>query len=109
MTFLTSYSQIASFLVTWFPYACVSIAEAAGYIPRSPIAFYILAMPTMLTKTAVCIDPVIYFGLNPQFRSEMLSWTGLSSSKTSVSSSTGAVMCTLRHWRGRSEQLEGIF
>ena len=64
--------------MTWFPYACVSIAETGGYIPESNFSFYILAIPTMLTKSAVCINPIIYFGLNPQFRSEMLTLLGLS-------------------------------
>ena len=65
----------------WFPYASVSIAETAGYIPETNLSFYILAIPTMLTKSAVCIDPIIYFGLNPQFRSEMLILFGLSSKR----------------------------
>ena len=67
----------------WFPYACVSIAEAAGHIPQSSLSFYILAIPTMLTKTSVCTDPIIYFGLNPQYRSEMKNWIA-SASKTEV-------------------------
>jgi hypothetical protein len=71
--------------VTWFPYACVSIAETAGYIPTTSLSFYILAIPTMLTKSAVCIDPIIYFGLNPQFRSEMLTLFGLFDGRSDIS------------------------
>ena len=74
--------QIISFLVTWFPYACVSIAETAGYIPKSNHSFYILAIPTMLTKSAVCTDPIIYFWLNPLFRAEMMVLLGISKKKT---------------------------
>ena len=29
-------------------------------------SLYLLVLPTMLTKSSVCIDPIIYFGLNPQ-------------------------------------------
>ena len=58
--------QMFSYLVCWFPYACTSIAETAGYKPESIISFYILAIPTMLAKMSVCIDPIIYFWLNPQ-------------------------------------------
>jgi hypothetical protein len=72
--------------VIWFPYACVSIAEAAGHIPQSNFSFYILAIPTMLTKTSVCTDPIIYFGLNPQYRSEMKNWI-TSAGKTEVKTS----------------------
>jgi hypothetical protein len=80
-----------SFLVTWFPYACVSIAETAGYIPKSNHSFYILAIPTMLTKSAVCIDPFIYFGLNPQFRAELLVLFGISDRKPRDASLIGTV------------------
>ena len=65
---LTFLSKTISFFVIWSPYACVSIAEAVGFIPSTPNSFYILAIPTILTKTAVCIDPLIYFGLNPQVK-----------------------------------------
>ena len=57
---------MCSFICCWFPYACVSIAEAAGYTPSSTRSFLVLAIPTMLSKTTVCVDPIIYFWLNPQ-------------------------------------------
>ena len=62
----------------------------SGFRPRSSFSLSFLAIPTMIvkviiifmkeddfyiplfTKSAVCIDPIIYFGLNPQFRSEMV-------------------------------------
>jgi hypothetical protein len=66
--------QIISYLLTWFPYACASIAETTGYSPHSSISYYILGIPTMLTKTSVCLDPIIYFWLNPQFKTEMYAW-----------------------------------
>jgi len=83
--------MIISFLVTWFPYACVSIAETAGYIPKTSLSFYILAIPTMLTKSAVCIDPIIYFGLNPQFRAEMIFLLGISAKQPHDASLKGIV------------------
>jgi hypothetical protein len=42
------------------------MAEVCGYAPTTSSSFYILAFPTLLTKTAVCIDPIIYFGFNNQ-------------------------------------------
>ena len=57
---------MASFLLCWFPYACASISEIAGYKPESDLAFYLMAVPTLLAKASVCIDPCIYFGMNPQ-------------------------------------------
>ena len=71
-----------SYIFCWFPYACVSIAETAGYTPKSTHSFYILAIPTMLSKTSVCVDPIIYFWLNPQFRTELSQWW----SKATISS-----------------------
>jgi len=68
--------MLLSFICCWFPYACVSIAETAGYTPKSTYSFYILAIPTMLSKTSVCVNPIIYFWLNPQFRGELSQWWG---------------------------------
>ena len=75
--------------MSWFPYACVSIAETAGYIPQTTLSIYILAIPTMLTKSAVCTDPIIYFGLNPQFRAEMLAMLGFTSREIPCTINTG--------------------
>jgi len=63
--------MLGSYLIIWFPYACTSIAEAAGYTPKSDGEYYLYALPTMLTKANVCVDPLIYFGFNPQFQHEM--------------------------------------
>ena len=80
-----------SFLAIWTPYACTSLMETAGYQPDSPLGYTLLAgemerlrqlksilifilalVSTMLVKSTVCINPIIYFGLNPQFRGEIL-------------------------------------
>ena len=79
-----------SFLAIWTPYACTSLMETAGYQPDSPLGYtllagemerlrqlksiliFILEVSTMLVKSTVCINPIIYFGLNPQFRGEIL-------------------------------------
>ena len=37
-----------------------------GFKADTTTSHYLLALPTMLTKSAVCVDPIIYFGLNPQ-------------------------------------------
>ena len=37
-----------------------------GFKADSVASLYLLVLPTMLTKSSVCIDPIIYFGLNPQ-------------------------------------------
>ena len=81
--------QLISYICCWFPYACMSIAETAGYTPKTDKAYYILAIPTMLTKTSVCVDPIIYFWLNPQFSGELYRWCGCGSvSKTNSNTIT---------------------
>ena len=45
--------------------------ETFGYEPSDPGSYVLLAVPTMLAKSSVCIDPIIYFGLNPQFKAEI--------------------------------------
>ena len=79
-------------MLCWFPYACTSIAEVAGYRADTELSYYVLAIPVIienitsylfyfaqmaLTKTSVCTDPIIYFWLNPQ----VLSYVKLSNSK----------------------------
>ena len=74
-------------MICWFPYACTSIAETAGYMPQgqvrghpsSPVlntaslhytplqaSYFLFAVSTLMTKTSVCTDPIIYFWLNTQ-------------------------------------------
>ena len=88
LTFMVAVMYI-SFLAIWTPYACTSLMETAGYQPHSPLGYTLLAgemksvwqltshdfytlVSTMLVKSTVCINPIIYFGLNPQFRGEIL-------------------------------------
>ena len=80
-----------SFLAIWTPLALTSLLETAGYQPDSPLGYTLLAgemksvwqlnsilifllslVSTMLVKSTVWINPIIYFGLNPQFRGEIL-------------------------------------
>ena len=75
------------------------MAEVSGYIPQSEPSFYLQAIPSILTKTAVCVDPIIYFGFNSQFWSEMLVLLGLSSD--SDRSGTRTVATRRNMWRTR--------
>ena len=75
-------------MICWFPYACTSIAETAGYMPQGQVrgrpsrvehcvtaslhytllqaSYFLFAVSTLMTKTSVCTDPIIYFWLNTQ-------------------------------------------
>ena len=87
-----TYRQLASYMICWFPYACTSIAETAGYMPQGQVrvtphhpcwtlrhcvtaslhytllqaSYFLFAVSTLMTKTSVCTDPIIYFWLNTQ-------------------------------------------
>ena len=50
----------------WLPYAFVSMAEVFGYAATTSPSFFMMAAAAMLTKISVCVDPIIYFGFNPQ-------------------------------------------
>ena len=50
----------------WLPYAFVSMAEVFGYAATTSPSFFMVATAGMLTKISVCVDPIIYFGFNPQ-------------------------------------------
>ena len=41
------------------------------------VSYALFAIPTILTKTSVCTDPILYFWLNSQFRRALLKTTGL--------------------------------
>ena len=38
----------------------------SGFKADTAASYYLLALPTMLTKSSVCVDPILYFGFNPQ-------------------------------------------
>ena len=58
--------QVFSFLGLWLPYACMSIAEAAGFQVETMAGLVLKAVVTMVTKACVCVNPFIYSWLNPQ-------------------------------------------
>ena len=46
--------------------------EFAGFRPSSRFSYYTVAIPTMITKSNVFLDPIIYFGMNPQVMMTMM-------------------------------------
>ncbi|XP_008543306.1 blue-sensitive opsin [Microplitis demolitor] len=57
--------MIIAFLIAWTPYAAFSLA--AQYFSYQLTGF-IAAIPSLLAKSSICYNPIIYAGLNPQFR-----------------------------------------
>ena len=45
---------------------CSKHLKCPGFKADTEVSYYLLALPTMLTKSSVCIDPILYFGFNPQ-------------------------------------------
>ena len=123
-------------MICWFPYACTSITETAGYMPQGQVrghpsslvlntaslhytplqaSYFLFAVSTLMTKTSVCTDPIIYFWLNTQawivisysmfvsilnlfsqfqFRKELLSLTGCRLSEREPSQSMTGISLT---------------
>ncbi|XP_050423767.1 rhodopsin-like [Adelges cooleyi] len=58
--------MILAFLTAWLPYAVLALLIAFTGIRISPTASMI---PALCAKSSICYNPIIYIGLNTQFRS----------------------------------------
>ncbi|XP_050524855.1 rhodopsin-like [Daktulosphaira vitifoliae] len=57
--------MIIAFLISWTPYAVLALLIAFAGVQVSPIVSIILAI---FAKSSICWNPIIYIGLNTQFR-----------------------------------------
>lgn len=58
------------FLISWMPYAVVSMWTAYGDASKLPVRLTVIAV--LLAKTSTVVNPVIYFLLNNKFRPMMI-------------------------------------
>ena len=72
ITIVFFYPQIIAFLSIWMPYACLSLAEAAGYKITTEFEMVLYSLILMLTKASVCLNPVIYIAVNNSFWNAVL-------------------------------------
>ncbi|KAF0763140.1 rhodopsin-like, partial [Aphis craccivora] len=58
--------MILAFLTAWMPYSVLALMIAFGGVHISPVVSII---PALCAKSSICWNPIIYIGLNTQFRS----------------------------------------
>ncbi|CAD7086887.1 unnamed protein product [Hermetia illucens] len=61
--------MIMAFLVAWTPYAIFALISQFG--PEGLISPAMGVMPALLAKSSICYNPMIYVGLNTQFRATL--------------------------------------
>ncbi|XP_063235518.1 rhodopsin-like [Bacillus rossius redtenbacheri] len=69
--------MIVSFMVAWTPYSVLALLIAFG--DPSTVTPGLAVVPALVAKSSICYNPVIYVGLNTQFRSawrKLLGQTG---------------------------------
>nr|BAQ54830.1 opsin, pteropsin type [Asiagomphus melaenops] len=64
---LMVFVMIVAFLVAWTPYSVLALLVAFG--DASLISPGVAVVPALMAKSSICYNPVIYVGLNTQFRS----------------------------------------
>ncbi|KAL4220030.1 hypothetical protein ACF0H5_020442 [Mactra antiquata] len=65
-----TFAMCWGFLISWMPYAVVSMWTAYGDVTKLPIRMTVIAV--LLAKTSTVVNPVIYFLLNNKFRPMMI-------------------------------------
>ncbi|ODM99002.1 Green-sensitive opsin-1 [Orchesella cincta] len=91
--------MISCFMIAWSPYAVVSLIVAFGG-PRGRKLITPLAsiLPAIFAKSATCYNPLIYVGLNTQFRTAWMKLFGISredmEAQTGLTHSAGGITQT---------------
>uniref|UniRef100_A0A182XWZ1 G-protein coupled receptors family 1 profile domain-containing protein n=1 Tax=Anopheles stephensi TaxID=30069 RepID=A0A182XWZ1_ANOST len=58
--------MIVAFMVAWTPYAIFALVEQFG--PPELIGPGLAVLPALIAKSSICYNPIIYVGMNTQFR-----------------------------------------
>uniref|UniRef100_A0A182VXB1 G-protein coupled receptors family 1 profile domain-containing protein n=1 Tax=Anopheles minimus TaxID=112268 RepID=A0A182VXB1_9DIPT len=58
--------MIVAFMVAWTPYAIFALIEQFG--PPELIGPGLAVLPALIAKSSICYNPIIYVGMNTQFR-----------------------------------------
>ncbi|XP_057661883.1 pinopsin-like [Diorhabda carinulata] len=83
------FMMIIAFLMAWSPYAIfallVQFGNPSGVTPATGV------IPALLAKSSICYNPIIYVGLNSQFRQVLKQFLGMRSGNTESNGETYAV------------------
>uniref|UniRef100_A0A182LYF6 G-protein coupled receptors family 1 profile domain-containing protein n=1 Tax=Anopheles culicifacies TaxID=139723 RepID=A0A182LYF6_9DIPT len=58
--------MIIAFMIAWTPYAIFALIEQFG--PPELIGPGLAVLPALIAKSSICYNPIIYVGMNTQFR-----------------------------------------
>ncbi|XP_053680015.1 vertebrate ancient opsin-like [Anopheles nili] len=58
--------MIVAFMIAWTPYAVFALIEQFG--PPELIGPGLAVLPALIAKSSICYNPIIYVGMNTQFR-----------------------------------------
>lgn len=75
--FVSIYISV-SFLISWTPYAIVSLVEAFWDVNLIKVSPMLVLLPCLMAKSACIWNPLVYVCHNSQFRSAFLQKFGLS-------------------------------
>ncbi|KAL4090684.1 hypothetical protein QTP88_025476 [Uroleucon formosanum] len=74
--------MIVAFLTAWMPYSVLALMIAFGGVHISPVVSII---PALCAKSSICWNPIIYIGLNTQFRSAWKRFLNIPGTSSDVS------------------------
>ncbi|KAF4519503.1 C-opsin [Ephemera danica] len=79
--------MVVAFLVAWIPYSVFALTVAFG----DPSVFTpaLAVLPALMAKSSICYNPVIYVGLNTQFRVAWRKLLGVAGPVSSTSQEFG--------------------
>ncbi|XP_046432778.1 melanopsin-like isoform X1 [Neodiprion fabricii] len=80
--------MIIAFLIAWTPYSISALLAQYLQVTSSPT---VAIVPALLAKSSICYNPLIYAGMNSQFRTVMKKFLGMSESTrpATISQHTG--------------------
>lgn len=58
--------MVISFMIAWTPYSVFALIEQFG--PTEIISPAMGVLPALIAKSSICYNPIIYVGMNTQFR-----------------------------------------
>lgn len=58
--------MVLAFMIAWTPYAVFALIEQFG--PTDIISPALGVLPALIAKSSICYNPIIYVGMNTQFR-----------------------------------------
>lgn len=86
--------MIIAFHIAWTPYAIFALVEQFG--PSDYISSGMAIIPALIAKSSICYNPLIYVGMNTQYRAALKRMRGidLSNVENSDGSDKMTVECT---------------